>query len=281
MIEWWFVVAVSAALLKTGYSVLQKRLTFEYDGFELSYLTSVAGAVFMTLIGAWYLYYADVSVTPPVAVAIVLSGVANIGAIVAFLTALAFEDLSVVTPLMQSTPIIVAPTEPVVLAAHYDRGVVLGAVAAVVGGYTLLNDTGSLVAPVGRLTNASAMLAFASALLFAGTSLANRFVTTRIPPLLYAFGIYWFVAVGLVLVRSARGQHLPAGGLFRGRLVLLGGVTAFGTSVTYVAFSLASPRGCPSCCSSRASSTSSREGPSSPSGTSSGSCSARSVSSPA
>lgn len=239
MVEWWFVVAFSAALLKTAYSVLQKRLTFDYDGLELSYITSALGMAFMTPVGVWYLYAAEMEVTLPIVAAIVVSGLANIGAIAAFLTALELEDLSIVTPLMQSTPILVAVTEPLVLVAHYETGVLLGAVAAVVSAYALLNDTGSLIAPLSRITDRPALLALTAALLFAATSLANRFVTTQIPPLFYAFTIYSFMAVGFAILRSARGEHVPTRELLRGRLVLLGGLTALRTSITYVAFSLA------------------------------------------
>ncbi|WP_227379455.1 EamA family transporter [Haladaptatus halobius] len=239
MVEWWFVVAFLAAILKTAYSVVQKRLTLEYDGLELSYITSILGMLFMTPIGVWYLSHIDMSFTPPVIMAITISGVANICAIVTFLTALKLEDLSIVTPLMQSTPIVVAITEPLVLATHYDTGIVLGSAVAVVGAYTLLNDAGGLTVPIKRITDKPILLALTAALLFASTSLANRFVTTRIPPLFYAFSIYLFMAIGFVSIQIFRDRHLLTTELFRGRLILLGGLTALRTSVTYVAFSLA------------------------------------------
>lgn len=168
---------------------LQKRLTFDYDRLELSYITSTLGLLFLVPIRAWYLYHTDVRFTLPVVAVIVVSGVANIGAIGAFLTALELEDLSVVTPLMQSTPIAVAIAEPFVLAVEYDAGVILGATAAVTGAYVLLSGTGGLSAPVRRITDLPALLALSAALLFATASIANQYAVTHVPPLFYAFSI--------------------------------------------------------------------------------------------
>lgn len=237
--EMWLAVALAAAVLKTAYSVLQKRLTFDYDGLELSYVTSTLGLAFMAPIGVWQLFRADFWFTFPVAAVVLISGVANIGAIAAFLTALERENLSVVAPLMQSTPIAVALAEPLVLAAHYSVGVLLGAAAAAVGAYVLVSDPDQTVTPLKRITDTPALLALAAALLFAVASLANRFVTTRIPPLFYAFTIYLFMAVGFLVIRRIKRERALGTELLQGKLLLLGGVTALRTSVTYVAFSLA------------------------------------------
>lgn len=237
--EWWLVVALVAAGLKTAYSAFQKHLTVDYDGLELSYVTSVLGFVFMVPVGGYVLYGGEVTITPAVGAAILVSGVVNIGAIWAFLKALELEDLSVVAPLKQSTPIAVALAEPLVLVADYRFGVLAGAFAAVAGAYVLLSDDEGLATPLRRITETPALLALAAALLFAVASLANRFVTTQLSPYLYAFFVYAIMAVGFTVILGAGDRDLPARGLLRGRLLLLGGLTALRTSVTYVAFSLA------------------------------------------
>lgn len=236
----WVVVAIVAALLKTAYSVLQKHLTFDYDGLELSYATSVLGGAFLLPVGAWFIAVGDVRLTPPVAGAILLSAVVNIGAIWAFLAALKLADLSVVAPLKQSTPVLVALVEPLVLVADYQAGVLLGAVAAVVGGAILLrNDGGMSATRTSGTTRRAAGLAVTAAALFAIASLANRFVTTRISPYLYAFLIYALMALGFSLLVRATDRRLGPNELRQPRLLLLGGVTALRTTVAYVAFSLA------------------------------------------
>lgn len=236
----WFVVAFAGASLNTTYSALQKRLTLEYTGLELSFLTSLFGAAFMLPVGAWYALAGDVALTPVVVGATLLSGAVNVGALYAFLTALEGADLSVVAPLAQSTPVFVALAEPVALGVGFDPRVLAGAAVAVVGAQVVLADRG-LAAPLANLTDRAALLAVAAAAMWAAASLANRFVTTRVPPLFYAFAVYLLMAVGFAAVQAARGD-LPSGDdypLVRGRLLALGGLTAARTSVTYVAFSLA------------------------------------------
>lgn len=239
VLEPWIVAALGAVLLKTGYDALQKRLTFDHDGVELSYITSVLGFLFMLPVGLWFLLAGDVTITLPVAAAVLLSGAGNVAAIVAFLSALELEDLSVVSPLVRMTPILVAVAEPFVLAAEFEVGVFLGALAAVLGAYVLLIDPGDVLAPVRRITAPATLLALAAAALYAGINIANRFIATQISPFLYAFLIYGCMAAGFVLIQSYRLDELPTRSLLRPRFGLLGGLTAARTSVTYVAFSLA------------------------------------------
>jgi drug/metabolite transporter (DMT)-like permease len=238
-VQLWLLVAVAAALLKTGYNALQKHLTVDYDGLELSYITSVLGLVFILPVGVWSLLSNDVTITPAVAAAVLLSGLVNIFAIYAFLTALELEDLSVIAPLVQLTPILVAVSEPFVLPIAFEPLLLVGAALAVVGSAVVLADVDNLLAPLSGVSSRAAMLAVAAASLFAVASLTNRFVTTRIPPLFYTFLVYFLMSAGFAVVLTVRQKRVPARDLLRGRLLALGGTTAARTSVTYVAFSLA------------------------------------------
>jgi len=231
----WLGVALVAAVLNTSYQAFQKHLTLDYDGFELSYITSVLGLAFMLPIGAWYVATADPGVTPTVGGAILVAGVANIAAIYAFLGALALEDLSVVAPLRQSTPVLVALSEPAVLAVAFDPGLLVAALAAAAGAYVLLAD--SPLAPLRRFGQRATLLAVGAAALFAVASLAARFITQAVPPLFYSFAVYLLMAVGFVAIRAYRSGTVPIRPLLRARLLGLGGLTATRTSVTYLAFS--------------------------------------------
>lgn len=241
MVAAWILVALAAALLKTGYNALQKRLTFDYDGLALATITSILGFVFMLPVGVWYLATTEIRFTLPIAGALLFSGAANVVAIFVFLSALEREDLSVVGPLVQTTPLLVAVAEPFLLATAFDVGVLLGAVAAVVGAYVLLVDAESFLTPLARVTSPPALLALSAASIYAGVNIANRFIATQIPPLFYAFSIYLLMAVGFVALRAGRSgwRSVPTRSLLAPRLALLGGLTALRTSVTYVAFSLA------------------------------------------
>lgn len=237
--EPWLLVAVAAALLKTGYSTLQKHLTVEYDGLELSYVTSVLGLAFIAPVGLWSAATTDLALTRTVLAIVALSGIVNIAAIYAFLTALELEELSVIAPLVQVTPILVAISEPFLLRTPFETTILLGATLAVVGGYVLLADARALLSPLGRVSTRAAALALAAASLFAVTSLANRYVTTRMSPLFYTLLVYLLMSAGFAAVLTARRKRVPAADLLQGKLLALGGVTSLRTSVTYVAFSLA------------------------------------------
>lgn len=241
MPETWIAVALAAALSKTGYNALQKRLTFDHGGLELAAITSVLGFVFLLPVGLWYLATTTLRFTPALVAALLFSGGANVIAIAVFLTALELEDLSVVGPLVQTTPLLVAVAEPVLLATRFDLGVLVGATAAVAGAFALLVDADRVLAPVEQLTARPALLALGAAALYAGVNIANRFIATQVPPLFYAFSIYLLMALGFVGVRAAVGglDAVPTRVLLAPRFGVLGGLTALRTSVTYVAFSLA------------------------------------------
>lgn len=237
--ELWLLVSVAAALLKTGYNTLQKRLTADNDGLYLSYVTSVLGFAFIFPVGLWSFATNDVTVTVPVALAVLLSGLVNVGAIYAFLTALEIEDLSIIAPLVQLSPIIVAVSEPFVLPIAFEPSLIAGALLAVVGSVVVLSDVEDLLTPLSNVSSRATLLAVGAAGLFAVASLTNRFVTTRIPPLFYVFLTYLLMSVGFAIVLTFRRKRVPTRELLRGRFLALGGTTALRTSVTYVAFSLA------------------------------------------
>jgi drug/metabolite transporter (DMT)-like permease len=234
----WLGVALAAAGLNTAYQSFQKHLTLDYDGLALSYITSVLGLVFMLPVGAWYVATHELALTPPVVAVILVAGVANIAAIYAFLSALAIEDLSVVAPLRQSTPVLVALVEPWLLTVGFDPALLGAALAAAAGAYVLLAE--SPLAPLRRFGERATLLALTAAALFAVASLSARYVTVRVPPLFYSFTVYLAMAVGFAAIRGYRSGTVPVRPLLRTRLLALGALTATRTSVSYVAFSLAS-----------------------------------------
>lgn len=236
--ELWLGVVVAAAFLKTAYESLQKHLAGEFGGLQLSYVTSVLGLAFLAPVGAWIAMTTELALSAPVIAVVLLSGAANIAAIYAFLTALELEQLSIVAPLVQLSPILVAVSEPVVLATPFEAAFVGGAALAIVGGFVLLADGRSPAPPV-DVSSRAVVLAVAAAGCFAVASLSNRYVTTRIPPLFYTFLVYLLMSLGFAAILAIRRSRVPATDLLRVELFTLGGLTSLRTSVTYYAFSLA------------------------------------------
>lgn len=240
MIELWLVLALAAAGVQTAYNVIQKRLTVDYSGLQLSYVTSALGFAFMLPIGLWSVSQGSVQTTPAVAGAVAVSGIANIGAIYAFLTALRRADLSVVAPLQQLSPIVVALVEPLVLTVGFDIEIVAGAVVATAGAYVVMLDGRDPRVPLRRVTEVPILLSLSAALLFSASSLADRYATTRMPPLFYTLLIYTIMFGGLGTLARSRDQLVPARKLLAGVLLALGISTALRTSLSFMAFSLAS-----------------------------------------
>jgi drug/metabolite transporter (DMT)-like permease len=234
----WLVLALLAAVAQTAYSTLQKHLTVDHTEAELSYLTSVLGATFLLPVAVHEVATTSITVTPTVAGVTLVSGVANVGAIYAFLAALSREDLSVVGPLQQLTPILVAVAEPLVLAAVFEEALLLGAAVTTVGAFVVASGENGLTTPLREGRAVPVALALGASGLFAVASLANRFVTTRMSPFLYAFLIYLLMTVGFAGILGRRSLPLSRRAV-AASLLLLGFLTALRTSLSYVSFSLA------------------------------------------
>lgn len=235
----WVLVALAGAGVQAGYETLQKRLTSDVDTLRLSYVTSVLGTVLLAPVAAWVLATQSVSVTPVVAAAVLVAVATNVLALYAFLTALSLADLSVVSPLRQSTPLLVAGLEPLVLAtAGFTPGVLFGAFAATVGGYVILADEG-LSSPLSRVTETGPLLALGTAGSYAVASVAARFAVVRVPSLLFTFLLYLGMAVAFAAVLARRDGTLPGRELLAGRFLALGATTTLRSVLIFAAFSLA------------------------------------------
>lgn len=237
-VETWILVALAGAGVQAGYETLQKRLTSDVETLRLSYVTSVLGAALLTPVAVWVTATGSVSVTPVVAVAVFVAVAANVLALYAFLTALERADLSVVSPLRQSTPLLVAGLEPLILSARFAPGVLVGAVAATAGGYVILADEG-LSSPLSRVMEVGPLLALGTAGLYAVASVASRFVVVRVPSLLFTFLLYLGMAVAFTALLARRDRALPTKELVTGRFLALGTTTTLRSVLIFTAFSLA------------------------------------------
>ncbi|MFB6143360.1 MAG: EamA family transporter [Halorientalis sp.] len=234
----WVVVALAAAGTQAGYETLQKHLTADVGPLRLSHATALLGTVLLAPVAAGVLATQSVSVTPAVTAGLLVAVVANVLALYAYLSAMARADLSVVSPLRQSTPLLVAVLEPLALAGGIGPGVVAGAAAAAVGGYVVLADRG-LTSPLGRLTEAGPLLALGTAALYAVASVAARFVVVRVPSLLFTFMLYLGMAVAFGALLWRREGTLPGRSLLAGRFLALGATTTLRSVLVFAAFSLA------------------------------------------
>lgn len=234
----WIAVALAGAAVQAGYEILQKRLTADVDTLRLSYVTAILGTTLLAPVGIWVLRTQSVSITTTVVAGTLVAGITNVLALAAFLRALDLADLSVVSPLRQSTPLLVAVLEPLTLATAVAPGVLLGALAATVGGYVILADE-SLSSPLTRITDPGPLLALCTAGLYAVASVAARFVVVRVPPLLFTWLLYAQMALAFGAVLVSRGERLPTRALGQRRFLALGVTTTLRSVLIFAAFSLA------------------------------------------
>ena len=237
VVELWVAVALAGAVVQAGYETLQKRLTADVDALRLSYVTSILGSLLLFPVALWVLATQEVSATPTVVAGILVAGVTNVLALYAFLTALKQADLSVVSPLRQSTPLLVAVLEPLVLATAFGPGVVVGALAATLGGYVILADD-SLRSPLARVTEPGPLLALGTAGLYAVASVAARFVVVRVPSLLFTFLLYVQMALAFGVLLRRRDGGLPTRVLGERRFLALGATTTLRSVLIFAAFAL-------------------------------------------
>ncbi len=237
VVDLWVAVALAGAVVQAGYETLQKRLTADVDTLRLSYVTSILGSALLLPVALWVLATHDVSATPTVVAGVLVAGVTNVLALYAFLTALKQADLSVVSPLRQSTPLLVAVLEPLVLATAFGPSVVAGALAATAGGYVILADD-SLFSPLARITEPGPLLAIGTAGLYAVASVAARFVVVRVPSLLFTFLLYVQMALAFGVLLARRDGGLPIRALGQRRFLALGATTTLRSVLIFAAFAL-------------------------------------------
>lgn len=237
VVDLWVAVALAGATVQAGYETLQKRLTADVDTLRLSYVTSILGTALLAPVALWVVRTESVALTPTVLAGVLVAGLTNVLALWAFLTALERADLSVVSPLRQSTPLLVAVLEPLLLVTAFGSSVLVGALAATVGGYVILADEG-LFSPLARLTEPGPLLALGTAGLYAVASIAARFVVVRVPPLFFTFLLYAQMALAFGVLLAWRGQRLPTRALGQRRFLALGATTTLRSVLIFAAFSL-------------------------------------------
>ncbi|MFB6200376.1 MAG: EamA family transporter [Candidatus Nanohaloarchaea archaeon] len=235
----WFLAALTAAVSRSAYSALQKRLTEEHDTLKLSFVTSLMGFVFVLPVGLWFFLQGSPPISWEVAGATFVSGVVNVVALAVTIEALSLEDLSIVAPLQRLTPIMVAFLEPVVLGADLSQQVYLAAAAAAAGSYLILSDSDDLLAPVKNLSRRGAQLALVAAVLYTITSLADRFATSRMSPYVFTVLVYVVMVTGFGALLHRR-EGLPSvEELLQKKFILLGLLIGGGSVLIFLSFSLA------------------------------------------
>jgi drug/metabolite transporter (DMT)-like permease len=233
------IVSLLSAVVKTAYATIQKSFVVEFSALEMGWLTATWGSVLLLPLAAWSLLTHPISTASPVLLAMGVGGCVELGAMYAWLRAFQTEDLSVVSPLIQTTPLFVVVLEPLFLAVALDVGVFVGAVLTVIGAYVVLIEDAAVWSPLTKMDDAGPRLAVLTAVLFSIATVVSKVVLASVHPLVYATFLLVVLVIGFsVLIHRSETAVFPTPALGRPLVFVLGVVTALVSITTFTAFAL-------------------------------------------
>lgn len=235
--EIWILTALAAAAFSSIKAAIQKYLTDDYGSIDIGYMRSVLSLIFLVPVAFGVYIYSGITLRPPAVLGALVSGLGNVIGIYLMLEAFAIEDISVVSPLRRTTPVWVALIEPLLLDFSYSLMTVAGAALAVAGGYVILAEDRELLKPL--TPSRGALLALSVSFIIAGVSLAERFATQRINPMVFAFLVYIVMSVSFTFLARRKGTSVERNDFLRREVLVVGLVAALGSLSIFYSFSLA------------------------------------------
>ena len=211
----WVGFGLLAVLGKTAFYAYQKRGLEEYSAVTMAFASVVVGGPLLVAVGL-HRYAADPSVATPTELRIVgLLALVEVGSFLLGLFVLSRIDLSLLTPLKQTKPVVVALVEPLVFATAFEPTVFVVAGVAAVGGAVAMydwNGDGNVSVSARDLGLIVVVIGVYTVL-----SLGARFGATSMPITVYAgviFGGLFAAYLGLFVGRWLfRGDSDPLGWL--------------------------------------------------------------------
>lgn len=241
MLELWVLPAVLSVVFFTAFRVYQKRLSSQFSSIRLSFLTHGYTAVLLAPVSGYFLFQSPDGFTPTVWLAIGISALANVLGLVLIYRAYELEDMSVVVPLVGVQPLGVALVEPVFIGgAQYAASLVVAALLAAVGLYTVLIEGDEYLTPLKRLKSSGPQFALASAFVYVGAVVADGYIVKQVTPFGYAgvlSGLTTMILVVILLLRDREMFSNPRVMLSRD-LFQLGAIRSFALVSGLVTLSL-------------------------------------------
>lgn len=235
----WILVGIAASLMTATRESLNNHLKDEFTTPELGFLGSLHALMFLVI--------ATVSVNKgpiitdnfSVLATAAISGVSVVLVIYLYIESLRLEDISVVSPIKQTNPLFLAFLEPWLLNFSFNPTIIIGALLSSIGAYILVVRD-SFFKPITNLRNKGALLALSVALVYALTSVAQRFGNQRMDPLVFALLTNIVAITGFIIWIKSKKKKLPLNKVFRGDLVFLGAVIFLAAFLTFYGYSIVS-----------------------------------------
>lgn len=232
-------VALVSAFTSSLRESIRKHVSSDFSSVEIGFLTQVYGAVVLAPFALYYLLQTQITFTPGLVFALLLSAGGVLSSTYIYVEAMRISDLSVTEPLRQMTPLIVALLEPLVLDTAFSIKIVAAALLGALGSYVLVSKNG-LAEPLENMKNKGAFMALLVAVIFAVLAIAKRFGSTNIEPLLFTYFTYILGLIGFWIWKRRNGEEIGREDFLRRDIAAMGVVTAVGAVITIYAFSLIS-----------------------------------------
>jgi drug/metabolite transporter (DMT)-like permease len=130
----WFIPAILTAISKSVSDVFGKKVLKNLD----EYVTAFALRFFITIIMIPVLYFIDIpKLNNQFWVALIISGILNVIALILYMKALKISDLSLTVPFLTFTPLFLLLTSPLILGEFPSYIGVIGVLLIVGGAYSL------------------------------------------------------------------------------------------------------------------------------------------------
>ena len=242
----WVIAALVKVAFHVAFQIGKKALSTEYDPLHLSFAATVIGiALYVPVVLVFGSYQSIITALhdPGLLALMTLSGFFNAGIFYTSLKAMQTEDVSLVTPITQTYPVLVALMEPLLIGEiKYSPFLLAAAALAALGGYgTMLNDTSDALKPIKRFRNPGVQFAVAVAVFSAAVAVIDRTALLRseLPAYIYPLPAGMFLITAILLLLITTGRGLPEKEIYVDRTVQGTGVAIAGmTLFTYLTFQL-------------------------------------------
>ncbi len=239
IIELGVVVALLASLVSALRDAFQKKLTDGFTSVEIGFIGQVYGVVLLAPLTLYVYLTSEAVMTSTVFLSILVVSTCIVLAFYFFIEALRDTDISIVSPLRRSTPIVVALLEPLVLGVSYRSVVLLAGALGTVGAYVLMADEG-FMEPILNLRERGAQMALASTFVFAISAISLRYGTTNYDTILFTYLVYLLGLVGFWFLMVGGSHSVSRPDYLDSDMIWMGSLNTVAAVMTFYAFSLIS-----------------------------------------
>jgi len=230
MVEIGILVALFSTLTSSVRESVRKHVARDFTSVQIGFMTQVYGAIVLLPFAVWQYFKHGLPMTPAIAFSLLVSAGGVLTTTYIYVEAMRITDISVTEPLRQTSPIMVALLEPLILNIKFSKTVIAAALIGSIGSYILVSSEG-LTKPIENLRNRGAAMAVVVALIFAFLAIAKRFGSTNINPLLFTYITYILGLFGFWLWKKAEGKKLETGSFLRKDVFSMGVVTIYAFSL--------------------------------------------------